>query len=422
VGGSGQELTSHPGPRTGGVRERSGSSPQPRPGPSSSSAESPAALASRYNPAVGMTGDEDRPQTRTVRRYQRSWALVLRGLSRLELLLDRVVWGVRRRYGRLGPLQVAVYRGFGTRERAHVRGRVLEASVLERSLPQDSSWRNFRRMLRRFNSNEVPDVSVRAELGLITGEGVTDDEGYFQVTLGPPELAGAGEWKTAEVHVVAAPVKGAQPARATAEILVPTPDAELGIISDIDDTVLQTHVTQTLKMLWVTLVGSAYTRMPFEGTTELYRALVAGASGRANNPVFYVSKSPWNLYDFLVDFMDHHELPRGPLLLRDIGLHEAPPLDHKSAAVESLLETYSDLPFILIGDSGERDPDIYLETARRHPQRVRAIYIRDLRSKRVRHAPREELCRRAAELGTEMLWVDHAELALKHARQRGFAR
>ncbi len=370
-----------------------------------------------------MTGpNEDRPETRTVRRYQRVWAVVLRALSRLELLFDRVVWGFRRRYGSLGPMQVVPYRSFGTAQRALVRGRVLEASVLERSLPEERAFRNFRRMLRRFSSNEVPDVSVRAQVGLNSAEGVTDDEGYFDVELSAPELGGIGEWKMAEVELVSAPVRGLQPARATAEILVPTSDAELGIISDIDDTVLQTHVTQTLKMIWVTLSGNAYTRMPFEGTSELYRALVAGASGRANNPVFYVSKSPWNLYDFLVDFMDYHELPRGPLLLRDIGLHEAPPLDHKSAAVESLLQTYPELPFILIGDSGERDPDIYLETARRHPGRVRAIYIRDLEGKKVRHAPRDELCRRASELGTEMLWVDHAALALEHARQRGMAR
>jgi phosphatidate phosphatase APP1 len=103
-------------------------------------------------------------------------------------------------------------------------------------------------------------------------------------------------------------------------------------------------------------------------------------------------------------------------------LHEAPPLDHKSAAVDGLLRTYPELSFILIGDSGERDPDIYLETARRHPGRVRAIYIRDLQAKRVKHAPRDELCQRARELGTEMLWVEHAELALRHARERGLVR
>jgi phosphatidate phosphatase APP1 len=189
--------------------------------------------------------------------------------------------------------------------------------------------------------------------------------------------------------------------------------------------VLQTHVTQKLKMIWVTLSGSAFTRMPFEGTSELYRALAAGASGRAENPVFYVSKSPWNLYDFLVDFMDYHELPRGPLLLRDIGLHEAPPLDHKSQTLRTLFETYPSLSFVLIGDSGERDPEIYLETAARYPGRVRAIYIRDLggQNRKVTGAGRaQELTARAQSHGTEMLWVEHASHALEHARARGFAR
>ncbi len=365
---------------------------------------------------------EERQATRTVRRQQRLWALFVRAISRLELRLDQLVWGLRRRFGKLGPVQVIPYRSFGTAAGALVRGRVVEASVIERSLPADTRLRSFRRMLRRFNSSEVPDVSVRTELGLSSAEGVTDDEGYFELALAAPELSGGGTWKAAEVQALAAPVRGLVPARATAEILIPEANATHGVISDIDDTVLQTHVTQKLKMIWVTVSGSAYTRMPFEGTSALYRALTAGSSGNADNPVFYVSKSPWNLYDFLIDFMDHHQLPRGPLLLRDIGLHEAPPLDHKSAAVRRILETYPRLPFILIGDSGERDPDIYLETAAAYPGRVRAIYIRDLRARRVHHGPRDQLCARARELGTEMLWVEHAQQALEHARGLGLAR
>jgi phosphatidate phosphatase APP1 len=161
--------------------------------------------------------------------------------------------------------------------------------------------------------------------------------------------------------------------------------------------------------------------MPFEGTSELYGALAAGASGTARNPVFYVSKSPWNLYDFLVDFMDYHELPRGPLLLRDIGLREAPPLDHKAEAVRQLLKTYRRLPFILIGDSGERDADIYVEAAERFPGRVRAIYIRDLGGKSPR-GDTEELRARARVAGAQLLWVAHAREALEHARSLGIVR
>jgi phosphatidate phosphatase APP1 len=365
---------------------------------------------------------EEMPETRTVRRRQRFLAASLRFFARVELLLDRMLWGLRRRFGRLGPLQIVAYRGFGTAACVVLRGRVLEASALERSLPADSAFRSFRRMLRRFFSRELPEATVRGQLGPSAANGSTDDEGYFDLPVVAPGPADLGDWAIAEVEVVGAPVRGLVPVSATAEILIPGPGAKLGIISDIDDTVLQTHVTQKLKMIWVTLSGSAFTRMPFEGTSELYHALVSGAPGQANNPVFYVSKSPWNLYDFLVDFLDHHGLPRGPLLLRDIGLHEAPPVDHKSAAVRELLEMYPELPFVLIGDSGERDPEIYLETAARFPGRIVAVYIRDLGGKNRTDEAGDRarlLCERARSYGTEMLWIEHASQALAHARARG---
>ena len=366
---------------------------------------------------------EELPRTRAIRRRQRLFARVLRAFARLEIVVDRAVWGLRRRFGRLGPLQVVTYRGFGTVAGAVLRGRVLEASVLERSLPEDSTLTSFRRMLRRFFSRELPEAAVRAELGSCAVGGHTDDEGYFELPIVSPDLGGAGDWHSVGVAVVGATVRGFRPVRVSAEILIPGPNATFGIISDIDDTVLQTHVTQKLKMIWVTLSGSAFTRMPFEGTSELYHALTRGASGRARNPVFYVSKSPWNLYDFLVDFLDHHQLPRGPLLLRDIGLREAPPVDHKSAAVRNLLEMYPELPFVLIGDSGERDPEIYLETAARYPGRIMAIYIRDLGGKNRKDEAggrARALRARAHAYGTDMIWIERASQALAHARERGF--
>jgi hypothetical protein len=94
----------------------------------------------------------DAAETRTVRHGQRFWARVLRLLSRFETVFDRLVWGFRKRYGRLGPLQIQAFRGYGDRKQVVVRGRVLEASVLERSLPNDSRLQSIRRMLRRFNS------------------------------------------------------------------------------------------------------------------------------------------------------------------------------------------------------------------------------------------------------------------------------
>jgi phosphatidate phosphatase APP1 len=119
--------------------------------------------------------------------------------------------------------------------------------------------------------------------------------------------------------------------------------------------------------------------------------------------------------------MDRHGLPRGPLLLRDLGLHDEAPLDFKAACLERILTTYPRLPFVLIGDSGERDADLYLETATRHPGRVKAIYIRDVGSPPARRRQLAAMPALAQRLGCEMLIVSHAHQALAHARQSGLA-
>jgi phosphatidate phosphatase APP1 len=339
----------------------------------------------------------------------------------VESGIDRLRWAARRRWGRVGPLEILAYRGFGTAGRWALVGRVIETRMIGRPAATDSGWRNLWRTLRRFYSREIPGARLRARCGGAVIEGDTDEEGYFHLALEPAGAAPSSPWQAAELELTACPVRGWTPVTARAEVLVPGAGAEVGIVSDIDDTVLQTHVARRLKMIWVTLVENAHTRLPFEGTSELYRALVAGRSGAAQNPVFYVSKSPWNLYDFLVDFMERHGLPRGPLMLRDLGLNQEAPLDFKSACLDRILSTYPRLPFVLIGDSGERDPDIYLETAARHPGRVRAIYIRDVGAGPLRRRQLAAMPAQAERLGCPMLLVAHAAQALAHARRVGLA-
>jgi phosphatidate phosphatase APP1 len=364
-----------------------------------------------------------RPEsTRRLRARQRFLAHLVRMAARLESRVDRVRWSLRRRFGRLGPIAILAYRGFGTRQRLALTGRVIEEKLIHPASAEDSAWRNFVRTFRRFNSNEIPGARLRVSAGGAVVEVDTDQEGYFHLTLESAALPERpDDWHAAELELAGCPVAGWTPVRTAAEVLVPGPGAEIGIVSDIDDTILQTHVTKRLKMIWLTIVRNSFTRLPFDGTTELYRALAAGPTGEARNPVFYVSKSPWNLYDFLIAFMDRHRLPRGPLLLRDLGLNNEAPIDFKAHCLERIFATYPALPFVLIGDSGERDPDIYLEFAARNPGRVRAIYIRDVGGSQLRRRQLAAMPAQARALGCEMLLVAHAHEALAHARTLGLA-
>jgi phosphatidate phosphatase APP1 len=137
------------------------------------------------------------------------------------------------------------------------------------------------------------------------------------------------------------------------------------------------------------------TRKPLEGVAALYQALQRGASGEqqnparagsragAQNPIFYVSSSPWNLVDLLEDFLDLNAIPPGPLLLQDLGLDEGKFISprghrHKLERTLELIATYPHLKFVLCGDTGQQDPQLYAEAVLKHPDRIAAVYIRDV--------------------------------------------
>ena len=126
-------------------------------------------------------------------------------------------------------------------------------------------------------------------------------------------------------------------------------------------------------MVVQTFTGSALTRTAFPGAPELYRDLAAGV-----NPVFYVSSSPWNLHAFLLAFLRHRDFPLGPVLLRDL-LGNRHGREQKHTRIREVLDLHPDLSFVLLGDSGEHDPQIYADIVREYPGRILAVYIREVR-------------------------------------------
>ena len=202
---------------------------------------------------------------------------------------------------------------------------------------------------------------------------MTDQEGYFLVRFRPEPEALTSPSTSGTVELAGSYRGLTDPHTTTFEVSVPPADARFGVISDVDDTILETGVQRVGHMVRQTITGSALTRTPFEGAPELYRDLAAGV-----NPVFYVSSSPWNLHSFLIAFLDHRAFPRGPVLLRDL-LGTTAGREQKSVRLHEILDLHPGLRFVLIGDSGEHDPQIYAELVRDYPGRVIAVYIREVR-------------------------------------------
>lgn len=352
------------------------------------------------------------------------WTSRVVGAGRtLEKRFDRSRFTLKRRFGLLEPFEIVCYRGHGTRRRLYLGGRVLERSGVNRAGQEHTTWENLKSMVRRFASDEVAGARVRGSVqgafGELRSEAVADEEGFFDLAFELPEpLGGETAWHPVEVELLSPDSPGGGVVRATGRVLVPG-GAEFGVVSDLDDTVVRSNATSVLRMAWVVLSSNAHTRLPFEGVAEFYGALERGSGASARNPLFYVSSSPWNIYDVLEDFLDVHGVPAGPLFLKDwsptvLGKHR----DHKLGMIRTLLRTYPALPFVLIGDSGQQDPEIYAQTVREHPGRIRAVYIRDVTA-REREAEVRAIAAETRLLGTEMVLARATAAAAEHAAKNG---
>ena len=333
----------------------------------------------------------------------------------MEDRFDTLRFELKRRFGLLDPFEILPYRGHGTEREVFLKGSVLEEDGITRAGQDDTLGNNLRNMVRRFASDEVAGARVRATFRGVQAETVADKEGFFEVRFRLPEpLEGPSAWHPVELDLLSPASPGGGAVRSTGQVLVPR-GARFGVISDIDDTVVHSSATNVLKMAWIVLRNNAHTRLPVRGRGRLLRALQRGPDGGSCNPIFYVSSSPWNIYDVLEDFLDVHgrpgraAVPQG-LEPPDLGKHT----EHKLEVIRTLLGTYPDLPFVLIGDSGEEDPEIYLQTVREHPGRIRAIYIRDVTSAE-RDAEVAAFAEEARGLGAPMIAVPDTATAAEHA-------
>lgn len=346
---------------------------------------------------------------------------ILRAAVPVERGVDAVKTRLGNRFDRDDPLQILPYRGYGTPQRLFLSGRVLQDEPVGTPGENDTLWQNLANTWKRFESDEVPFARVRVRVPGWEKEVTADDEGYFHAQIEPTSLAGRDTWHPVDLELVHPPEPGV---RATGQVMVPSEDAEYGVISDIDDTVVETGVTKRLAMARTVFLGNARTRLPFKGVAAFYQALVEGVQAGGPNPIFFVSGSPWNLYDLLIEFMELQGIPRGPLLLKDFGLGPGKLLktdtrEHKLGCIRPILDLYPKLPFLLIGDSGERDPEIYREVVREYPGRIRAIYIRQIASGR-RDEQVLALAKEVRDEGVAMLLVKDTEAAAVHARESGW--
>jgi phosphatidate phosphatase APP1 len=256
------------------------------------------------------------------------------------------------------------YTGYGARSWVRVMARLLLRRPERRpeGVHAVRGWRSFATL-------PVADEVVVVDVGDRQHEARTDRGGYIDVVV---EASFEPGWRSVRLHR-----EGAAAVEAPVRIL--GPDMRLGVVSDIDDTVMVTALPRPLLAAWNTFVLDEHARSPVPGMAVLYERLV---TAHPDAPVFYLSTGAWNVAPTLTRFLSRNLYPPGPLLLTDWG----PTTDrwfrsgqaHKRATLERLAAEFPHVRWLLIGDDGQHDQEIYGDFVASHPHNVAAVAIRRL--------------------------------------------
>lgn len=285
-------------------------------------------------------------------------------IARLEYRFHS--WRERRARGRGHAPTVMPFPGYAGEDWVRVLGRVL---IVPPATQKRSGEYASVRGWRSFASVPVGYAQVTVRIAGVAHEVVADRGGVIDTVL-PGRLAPG--WQSIEMSV-----EGGKPVET--RIFAVDPAVRFGIVSDVDDTVMVTSLPRPFVAAWNSFVIDEHARQPVPGMAVLLERVVRENPG---SPVIYLSTGAWNITPTLTRFLRRHLFPPGAMLLTDWGpTHDRwfrSGRDHKSSNLTRLAEEFPQVKWLLVGDDGQHDDDLYTDFTSEHPGNVAAVAIRRL--------------------------------------------
>jgi phosphatidate phosphatase APP1 len=266
---------------------------------------------------------------------------------------------------------ITVYPAVSAGARCVIEGRVMAARSTAAPDVNDRRRTNLRRSAGALFTRERRLLPVTVQLGERRWSIKTDAEGYFSVNI--EELSLEPGWHIVTVATATSSGLG--------ELLIVPPGNRHGLISDVDDTIQITEVNDRSRLLANTFLKNALQRAVVPGVAGFYAELAARNEISTAAPIIYLSASPRQLHTGISQFITHNQLPRGVLITKRItnDATSEPLFDqyaYKTARLVQILELLPQVTFTLIGDDGERDPEVFAAIQRQFPERIATIWIR----------------------------------------------
>ena len=272
---------------------------------------------------------------------------------------------------------ILLYNAYGNAHHILIQGRMEEKKTFSQAKKDDSWFQNLWRTLRQVKGEEIKNRTIFA---LVNGEKFQsqgDDEGYFSFDITTQHALKTGYEK------IILTIEGNSDA-SEAEAMIVGSEPLVGIISDFDDTIIVSNVTNKVELGYNTVFKNYKQRTVVPTMLERFEKILTQNPKDAPSTLFILSGSPQQLFFAVEDFLAFHHFPRHTLILKKAHGDNTDPLTdqfaYKTQKIERLIKLYPTMEWIMFGDSGERDAEVYKFIKKKYPSKVRAYYIRDVES------------------------------------------
>jgi phosphatidate phosphatase APP1 len=285
-------------------------------------------------------------------------------------------------------IDAITYRGYASRDKFFIQGRISRYKLIKNN-PEASPLEQLSDTLKRIFNTRIPQVTCEISLFQHTFFAVSNSAGYFTLEMDWPaaDFPENSCWIKVDIRIIPPREYFLENEVIEGEILFISGNQKFIVISDIDDTLLLTGVRSLFywKVLYNTFLKNLEQRRGIPGAPAFFQRLSQLKDAKEwQTFVFYVSSTPRTLYDFVLIWLAQNHFPKGPILLKDFGLSTLDKgslrFSSKIAWIRQIMVLFPDIPFVLVGDSGEKDFFLYQKLAREFPDRVKAILIREIPS------------------------------------------
>lgn len=273
------------------------------------------------------------------------------------------------------PAYIELYSGWATSQKGgFLYGRVHQGDRLPLPKDGDGLETKLHQTFQELDLHALVNAQVRLSGFPGAGPFIADDHGFLKVPL-PADMPSGSVSVTVRLET-----PNFTAASATTSVWVAdATNPGMGVISDIDDTLTDTDVTHKLEMLKNTFFHNTYDVKTFANAPQAMVAIADQSTTPVpKRPVFYLSGSPWALHERISDAFSRLGLPHGTMILRRYSQESLDPYDFKHPHLLEIVDANPGCTWVLFGDTGEKDPEVYHALMLERPSAVDAVFIHNV--------------------------------------------